>query len=471
LPACGLVDLKTAFKINRHGRLRSRPTTTKDENISPQGSINSVFKIKFVNLGCSKNLVDSERMAGMLKEAGGQIVEDAEEADGLVVNTCSFIEAARAEAVDTILSGAVWKKHRKGRKLFVAGCLPQRYDAELKKEFPEADGYFGAGDYSGLVKAIIDSSVRPSAVQNPRYAFTPKHYRYLRIADGCDRNCAYCAIPAIRGKYHSQSIAGLVTEARSLAEEGAKELIIIAQEINSYGADLTEEADLMLLLRQLVKIDGLRWIRMLYLHPPLVENSLVELIAGEKKICPYFDFPIEHINDKILRRMGRKINRREIEAKLKMIKSLLPQAAIRTSLMTGFPGEGEDEFAELLDFVAEEWFDHLGVFTYSPEEGTSAFYFPNRIPQETAQFRLEAIMDLQCSISAKKNQAKIGKVYDVIVDGNDEEGALYGRNQFIAPEIDGKIFIQGSADAGELVRVKIRSAGDYDLLGEIVKQD
>lgn len=406
-------------------------------------------------------------MAGMLKEAGGEIVEEAEEADSLVINTCSFIEAARAEAVETILSGGEWKKSRKGRRMYVTGCLPQRYDTELRKEIPEADGFFGVGDYQGLVNAIIRIKRNP-LLKIPRYVFTPRHYRYLRIADGCDRHCAYCAIPGIRGRYHSRGLKELADEAQILAGEGAKELILIAQELNSYGGDLSEGGDLQVLLKRLVKIEGIQWIRLLYLHPPLVEESLVKLIADEEKICPYFDFPIEHISDKILQRMRRRIDRRGIETKLRMIKTIIPQSAIRTSIMSGFPGESEKDFGELVDFVAEGWFDHLGVFTYSPEEGTPAYLFPDKIPPDTAQFRLEAIMDTQSAVSREKLREKVGSIIETMVDGYDEEGALFGRTRHLAPEIDGVIYLDSNAEIGDIVKVKVLSSEDYDLRGEVV---
>ena len=427
----------------------------------------SKFKVYFVNLGCSKNLVDSERMAGMLRREGGEITGAAEEAEVLVINTCSFINEARAEAVETILSGTEWKKERGGRRLFVTGCLPERYKVELTQEIPEADGCFGVGDYAGLVRAVSNtfSQVRRS---EPRFAFTPGHYRYLRIADGCDRRCTYCAIPSIRGKYISQPLQKLLEEAEILAKQGAKEMILIAQELNSYGIDLGDGDNLVSLLQELEKIDGITWLRMLYLHPPALEEALIDHIANSDKICAYFDFPIEHINDKILKRMGRMIDRKRIEGKLKLIRKLIPTASIRTSIMTGFPGEGETEFGEMVDFVAEGWFDHLGVFAYSAEEGTAALQFKDAVSEEEALSRMELIMDVQRTISQQKNAGKVGNTFPVLVEGFDEEGNLFGRNESMAPEIDGVIYVEGETAAGDFVEVVIEKAGDYDLWGKVV---
>ncbi|NQS97123.1 MAG: 30S ribosomal protein S12 methylthiotransferase RimO [candidate division Zixibacteria bacterium] len=425
------------------------------------------FRVKFVNLGCSKNLVDSEWMAGLLNSRGVGIVDEIEEADCLVVNTCAFIEDARKEAVEAILAGAEWKSAVEGRRLFIAGCMPQRYADELRAELPEVDGFFGVGDYDGLVKAV-DSRKAAGGGRVSRFAFTPRHYRYLRIADGCDRGCSYCSIPLIRGRYRSREMDEILREAEVLIDEGAKELVVIGQEISGYGSDLKDGSDLIGLLKRLVKIDGIEWVRLLYLHPPLVDEELVEFIAGEEKVCPYFDFPIEHINDDILRRMNRRINRNGIIKRLETMRRLIPDCAIRTSLMAGFPGETEGMFRELADFAAEGWFDRLGVFVYSPEAGTPAYNYDCRIPSDIAQSRREIIMEIQREVSRKYNESRVGEICRIIVDGWDDEGRLMGRTVREAPEIDGVVFLNGEANPGEMVEVEIVEAGDYDLEGEVL---
>lgn len=425
------------------------------------------MRVKFVNLGCSKNLVDSERMAGILRGGGITITEDEKRADALVINTCAFIENARMEAIETILAGGEWKKRKKTRRMFVVGCMPQRYPEEMLVELPEADGFFGVGDYRGLVSAILAGG-KEIPFNSDRYAFTPAHYRYLRIADGCDRTCSYCAIPLIRGRYKSRPVRELVEETEALAESGAKEIILTAQEINSYGSDLGDGSYLIGLLKELSNVGGIEWIRMLYLHPPLVKKDFLEYIAGEDKICPYFDFPIEHINDGVLKRMGRRIDRKTIVEKLRQIREIVPGAAIRTSIMTGFPGESDEAFDELADFVGEGWFDHLGVFTYSPEEGTGAYNFKELIPDDMALFRLETIMEIQRDVSLSRNEGKVGSVQKVLVDGLTEENQLHGRTMQLAPEVDGIIYLEGEAKAGEFAEVEITAASDYDLYGKVM---
>jgi ribosomal protein S12 methylthiotransferase len=382
-----------------------------------------------------------------------------------VVNTCAFILDARKEAIETILAGAQWKEKVPGRKLFVVGCLPQRYMVEVKRELLEVDGFFGVGDYSGLVEAITKSMVQSG---RERFAFTPRHYRYLRIADGCNRSCSYCAIPLIRGAYRSVPTNELLKEASVLASQGAKEIILIAQELNSYGCDLKDSDDLISLLRGLARIDEIDWIRLLYLHPPLIDFKFIEYIATESKICPYFDFPIEHINDKILSRMGRRITRAEIIERLEWMRELLPHCAIRTSLMVGFPGEGEREFRELADFIAEGWFDRLGVFTYSPEAGTKAYKLRKHPSHSVAEARRFELMEMQRGISLDKNHKKIGSTLKVLIDERNEAEQLAGRTVYEAPEVDGVVILTGEGEIGAMVNAVITSADEYDLYGEIL---
>lgn len=421
-------------------------------------------RVKFVNLGCPKNLVDSERMAGLLKGAGWNPVEEQSVCEALVINTCSFIEDARRESVEAILEGSRWKAERSGRRLYVAGCLPQRYPQELRAELPEVDGFFNVGEYQGLVEAVSKSPLASSGVRR-RFPFTPRHYRYLRIADGCDRKCAYCAIPAIRGPYSSRPLDELVEEAEALVSEGARELVIVAQEINSYGKDLPGGGNLIGLLEKLTGIESLDWIRLMYLHPPLVEETLIEFAAAESKMCPYFDFPIEHIDDGILRRMGRGITRAGIEGKLLKMKELIPDCAVRTSIMVGFPGEGEAEFAELADFVAEGWFDRLGAFVYSPEAGTRAYSLQGAVPPEEAAFRQETIMEIQREVSLKRNRSMVDQKLKVLVDEALDGGQWFGRTVYDAPEVDGGVIFRGEAAVSEFTEVMVTEAGEYDLQG------
>ncbi len=425
------------------------------------------LKVKFINLGCSKNLVDSERIAGLLREADIEITEDEGEAENLVINTCAFIEDARIEAVETILEAVRWKRMNGRRRLFVVGCLPQRYRSELLEEVPEIDGLFDVGDYGSVIDAIKGSMINGERSVLPRYTFSATHYRYLRIADGCDRNCSYCAIPLIRGRYTSRPMDELLFEAESLVAEGAREIIVIAQELNSYGSDLGDGSDLIKLLRRLVEISGVEWVRMLYLHPPLVKRELIEFVAEQDKLCAYFDFPIEHISDRILKLMNRRIDRIGIEKCLRLIRDIIPQAAIRTSIMVGFPGESEDEFGELEDFISEGWFDHLGVFAFSPEKGTRAFNFRDWIPADVAAFRRDSIMEVQRIVSRERNERRVGGILRAIVDEDRGEYSI-ARLAIQAPEVDGVVFLPGGYRAGDFLEVKLVSASDYDFNGIVI---
>ena len=427
----------------------------------------SPLAFKFVNLGCAKNLVDSERMAGILEDASYRIIDDESSADCLVINTCSFIEDARKEAVETILRGIDWKNSKSDRKLFVMGCLPQRYPGELTDELPEVDGFFGVGDFSELLNAVNNTA---GEIQIPlkTHNFTAKHYRYLGIADGCSNGCSFCAIPLIRGNYKSRPIDEILKEAEYMVSQGAKEIILTAQETTGYGSDLPGNINLAKLLHKMALEIPAQWIRLLYMHPPKVTEELIEIIAGSEKICSYFDFPIEHISDTVLKRMNRRITRREIEDKLNNIKKNSPEGAIRTSLITGFPGESEAEFRELVEFVEEGWFDRMGVFTYSHEEGTAAFRLKSDVPTDEASYRQDILMEAQREISAHKNRLKIGTEMDVLADEIGDDGVLFGRTVYHAPDVDGGVEILGKAEPGEMIKVKIIDSGDYDLTGKII---
>ncbi|MBL7190655.1 30S ribosomal protein S12 methylthiotransferase RimO [bacterium] len=425
--------------------------------------------VRIVNLGCAKNLVDSERIAGLLEKAGCMVTTEEEPADCLIINTCAFIEDARKEAVETILAGVHWKEESKGRKLYTAGCLPQIHREALIKELPEVDGFFGVGDYNSLVKAVTGVTVSGGDLI-PRKSMTPKHYRYLRIADGCDRKCSYCSIPNIRGNFHSRPMRELLAEAESLADEGAKEIIIIAQETCGYGVDLPEKADLPLLLRSLNKIEGIEWIRVHYLHPPAFSEEILSAFGDNDKVLPYFDFPIEHISDKILKRMKRGITRSGIEHWIRRIRDVFPDSCLRTSLMTGFPGEDEEDFNELADFIEDIKFDRLGVFIYSLEEGTSALNFIDTVPQDIMFDWQTQLLDIQRNIAYLKNIAKIGDIVEIIADEISPDSEITGRTKFDSPEIDNLVCTQGAVKPGGFIKVRITDADELNLYGDLVDE-
>lgn len=405
----------------------------------------------------------------MLDSAGFEICDEGDRADAIIINTCAFIEDARKEAVETIFAGINWKNEGDGRRLFVIGCLPQRYPDELAKELPEVDGFFHVGDYQGVFRAVAGQPFNGKPGITGKN-FTPSHYRYLRIADGCDRSCTYCAIPHIRGKYQSRPLHEIVTEAESLAEAGAKELIVIAQEVNGYGSDLPGDENLSSLLREVNKVDGVKWLRLLYLHPPAFSEELLGLFAGIDKLLPYFDFPIEHISDCVLRRMGRRINRAQIEHWIRRIREEVPESVLRTTVMVGFPGETEDDFYELADFIADTRFDRLGVFTYSPEEGTPAYKYNEGVDVDTAEIRLEQLLEIQREISLERGESFIGKTVKVLVDECENGGRSIGRTIFDAPEIDGVVHIAGKIQPGEFIKVVILDADEFDLFGEMTDE-
>jgi ribosomal protein S12 methylthiotransferase len=431
------------------------------------------YKIGMVSLGCPKNQVDAEQLLGVLAGQGFEITPEQAEADVIVVNTCGFIESAKEESIEAVLDAARMKKQGKCRALIVAGCLAQRYRDELAKELPEADAIIGSADIP-RVAAIADrilgkgehvvTASRPAMVIGlPRISTTPRHYRYLKIAEGCSNRCSYCAIPIIRGNFLSRPSVSVLDEARRLAAEGAKELVLLAQDSTQYR---DRDIDLPKLLKKLVKVKGPEWIRLMYVYPGKVNVELMDVLAHEEKLCKYLDIPVQHIDDRILAAMKRRGTSDDIKRTIEHLRKKVPGISLRTSLIVGFPGETEAAFKRLLSFVKEYEFEHLGVFAYSPEEGTSAVKLPGRVADEVAQDRLDRIMTVQAKISLRKNKALIGTRQTVLVDSL-EDMALIGRMQTQAPEIDGMVYLsETEAAPGEFVDVTITDAREYDLMGE-----
>jgi ribosomal protein S12 methylthiotransferase len=434
-----------------------------------------------VSLGCPKNLVDSEVILGLLSKEGYLLTADPLKAEILIVNTCSFIEEATREAVETILQLSRFKREGRCRRLIVSGCLPQRYGKVLEKELPEVDLFVGTGAFQNLPKLLSQKPKRKSFVpqttflyneRTPRILSTPPFIAYLKIAEGCSNACTFCTVSKIRGRYQSRKLRSILEEARRLADQGVQELILIAQDTTGYGRDLRDGANLEKLLKCLVKVEGLRWIRILYSCPKTdhFTDGLLELIAQEGKICSYLDLPIQHIDDEILKRMGRRSKGAEIRNLLEKIRTFLPEVSLRSSLIVGFPGERESQFKALLDFVREIQFDHLGAFKYSPEEGTSSSRLPHRIPENLKEERFRALMETQKRLSLKRNKKMVGQRKVVLVEGpHRERGILRGRLQTQAPEIDGSVFLDGEARPGNWVEARVTQALPYDLIAQIEK--
>jgi len=432
-----------------------------------------------VSLGCPKNLVDSEVILGLLSKEGYLLTTDPLRAEVLIVNTCSFIEDATKEAIENIIQLSHFKKEGRCRFLIVSGCLPQRYGKVLEKELPEVDYFVGTGDFQNLPKLLAQKPKRKSFLSKPTFLYnektprilsTPPFIAYLKIAEGCSNACTFCTVPKIRGRYQSRKLRSILEEAEGLADQGVQELILIAQDTTAYGRDLRDETNLEKLMKNLVKVEGLRWIRILYSYPKASHftDGLLELMAQEEKICPYLDLPIQHIDDEILKRMGRRSKGAEIRSLLKKIRAFLPEVSLRSSLIVGFPGEKESQFKALLDFVEEVRFDHLGAFKYSAEEGTPASRLPHSIPERVKEERLRTLMEIQKKISLKKYQEMVGQRRVVLVEGPQRErGVLRGRLQTQAPEIDGSVFLNGKARPGDWVEARMTQALPYDLVAQI----
>lgn len=439
-----------------------------------------MLKIALESLGCSKNLVDAEIMMGILNEKGYRLTGDFEEADVIIVNTCGFIESAKQESIDTILDFADLKQTGNLKLLVVTGCLAQRYADELKEEIPEIDAIVGTGSYQNIDEIIAELKEEHQVVSLnniefaydetlPRYVSTPSHMAYLKIGEGCDNKCTYCIIPKLRGKYRSRKMEDIISEAKKLADRGVKELIVIAQDTTKYGIDLYGEEKLAELLEELAQIEGFKWIRVMYSYPESISEKLVKVVNKYDNICNYFDMPIQHASNRILKLMNRKTTKEDILSKINMIRNIIPDATLRTSIIVGFPGETDEDFEELVEFVKEVEFDKLGVFTYSREEDTPADRLPDHIDEEIKLERQERLMLVQQTISEQKNNQKIGNKYEVLVEEQIEDNVYIGRTIYDAEEIDSIVYIKSVKDllVGDFVNVIITDALEYDLMGVI----
>ena len=460
------------------------------------------MNILFVSLGCDKNLVDSEKMLGLLNEAGYRVAQEESEADAIVVNTCCFIHDAKEESVETILEMAEWKKKGRLKALIVTGCMAQRYQDEIQQEIPEVDAVIGTTGYTEIVPILdeilaeAEASQEEAAVEEPkeksfvnccpsidllpasladkRVVTTGGYTAYLKIAEGCNKRCTYCIIPYIRGHYRSFPMEDLLEEARKLAEGGVKELILIAQETTVYGMDCYGRKALPELLTKLCEIEGIEWIRILYCYPEEITDELIAVMKKEKKICHYLDIPIQHSEDTILKRMGRRTNRAELVSLVEKLRKEIPDIVLRTTLITGFPGETEEEFKNMVDFVDSMEFDRLGVFPYSAEEGTKAAEMDGQITEEVKESRRDEIMALQQEISADKAASRLDDEMSVLIEGYLYEDDIYiGRTYMDAPKVDGNVFVRAEEEliSGDIVPVRITGANEYDLMGDVIYAD
>lgn len=441
------------------------------------------LKVSIESLGCAKNLVDSEVMMGLLSQYNFVLTKDKYEADIIIVNTCGFIEAAKQESINTIIELGSLKKDGNCKLLIVSGCLAERYSKDLLEELPEVDAVIGTGNYPEIIKVIDDTLKGEKVVKSgninieisedlPRILSTPSYTAYLKIAEGCDNNCTYCIIPKLRGSYRSRKMEYIIEEAKDMAQKGIKEVILIAQDTSMYGIDLYGEIKLPKLLKELAKIKGIKWIRLLYCYPDNISDELIDVIAEERKICKYLDLPIQHCNNNILKRMNRKTTKEHIQNVIHKLREKITDMHLRTSLIVGFPGETDEEFRELKEFVQTAKFDRLGVFTYSKEEDTAAAKLENQIDEEIKEQRRDEIMYVQKEISFEKNRNKIGEIYDILVEEQVEESVYIGRTPYDAPEVDGVVYFNAeeALNLGALVKVKITDVLEYDLLGEIVDE-
>ena len=437
------------------------------------------YKIAFVSLGCAKNLVNTEQMMALCRRAGHTVTGDPDGADVAVLNTCGFIESAKSEAIENILELAELKKAGRLKKLLVTGCLSQRYPDDIRTELPEVDGMLGTGSYTDVAAAVEElmagekaehfGNIHRTFEDGERLVTTPPYTAYLKIAEGCSNGCAFCIIPKLRGRYRSRSMEALLAEARQLADSGVKELIVIAQDITRYGMDLEEPTSLAGLLKELCKLD-FHWIRLHYLYPEVSPDELIDTIAREKKIVHYLDIPIQHCNDGILKAMRRRNTRAELEDLFDRLRRAIPDLVVRTSLICGLPGEGEAEFEELCQFLREQKLQRVGVFQFSPEEGTLAAAMEDQVDPETAARRVELVVDLQSRIMDEYNEARLGTVMEVLCEGFDAQaGCFAGRTYADSVEIDGRVLFTaaGAVPAGSFVNVRITGVSDGELTGEI----
>ena len=439
------------------------------------------MKIMFISLGCDKNLVDTEMMLGMLAEKGYQFTDDEQEAEIVVVNTCCFIGDAKEESINTLIEIGQLKETANVKMLIAAGCLAQRYRKEIREQIPEVDVIIGTMAIDKIVEAVeeyqtkqyttfVEDIDRTPVSGKKRVVTTGGHYAYMKIAEGCDKRCSYCIIPKVRGSYRSIPMETLLKEANTLVEQGVKELILVAQETTLYGTDLYGKKSLPELLRKLSEIRGLYWIRILYCYPEEITEELIDTIAELPKVCHYLDIPIQHASDKILKRMGRRTNQQQLKDKIAMIRSKIPDMCLRTTLITGFPGESQEDHEQSMAFVDEMEFDRLGVFTYSPEEDTPAAVMPDQIDEEVKEQRRDAVMELQQEVSLDKSEEMVGKVIDCLIEGKIEDDDTYvGRSYKDAPNVDGFVFVKTGANlmSGDIVKVRIDGAMEYDLIGSL----
>jgi ribosomal protein S12 methylthiotransferase len=446
-------------------------------------------KVGFISLGCPKNLVDSEVMMGQLKQHGYQITSDAAEADTVVVNTCGFIDSAKKESIDTILEAAQLKTNGQAKRLIVAGCLVERYRDELKAEIPEVDAFIGTNQINDIL-AVCDPKTNTRSLpvlplgnqsatylyddSTPRVLATPSHYAFVKIAEGCDRPCAFCFIPQMRGHFRSRRFGSIIAEAHQLAEEDVKEIILVAQDSSRYGEDLGKQDALARLLRELSHVDGIEWVRVMYTYPTHISDAFLDVLAEEPKAVKYLDMPLQHASQNVLKLMKRGGNRGSLERLIERVRKRVPGIAVRTTFISGFPGETEKDYEELLGFIKNVEFDRVGVFTYSDEEGTPAFDLPDKVPQRTAARRRNSLMKEQAKISRRKNKARVGDVVQVLFEGESKESELLwqGRMETQAPDIDGCVLINDVPDdvlpnVGDLVNVEITAGHEYDLIGRI----
>jgi ribosomal protein S12 methylthiotransferase len=441
------------------------------------------MKILMISLGCDKNLVDTENMLGLLSRDGHTFTDDEEEAEAIIVNTCCFIGDAKEESIQTILEMAELKERGKCRSLIVTGCLAQRYRQEILEEIPEVDGLLGTASWDGISQVLKETGEerhscfasidRIPETEGERILTTGGHYAFLKIAEGCDKFCTYCIIPSLRGHYRSIPMERLLKEAESLAGKGVRELILVAQETTLYGVDLYGKKMLPELLHRLAEISGIYWIRIQYCYPEEITDELIEAIRTEEKVCHYLDIPIQHASDRVLKRMGRKTNQASIREMVEKLRREIPDIVLRTTLITGFPGEEEADHQELIEFVDEMEFERLGVFAYSAEEDTPAADFPDQVPEELKEMRRNEVMELQQEIAFEKSQSMVGRVLDVMIEGKvADEPAYVARTYMDAPGVDGYLFVNSGElfMSGDFVRVKVTGACEYDLIGEVFEE-
>ena len=441
------------------------------------------MKAGFVSLGCSKNLVDTEVMLGLIKERSIELVNDPAEADILIVNTCAFIQSAKEESINTILNMAEYKDQTKGhcKTLIIAGCLGQRYGQELLDELPEADGIIGTEAWDRITE-VIDETLKGNRLvikgdekiydaSVPRIPTTPQHTAYVKIAEGCNNRCAFCAIPLIRGKFRSRKIEDIVAEVKVLAAKGVKEIVLIAQDTTNYGHDIYGKPQLAKLLKELCRIEDIKWIRTLYSYPRFFSDELIDVLANEDKLVKYVDIPLQHANNQVLRSMRRPDTKEEIEALLNKLRQRVPGVVIRSTFIVGFPGETPEQFAELKDFITKQRFDHVGIFTYSKEEDTPAADMDNQVDEAVMQDRYHELKAVQSLISQEINESLEGQVLEVIVEGHTEDGMPFGRSYRQADDVDDLVYIEGDTESqvGDVVKVRILQGFTEDLVGELAE--